>query len=191
MLILLINSTTGAAMSCLVRQIGIMNQSQQSSLATENPSTTLAAPGALSGRNVTNVHNPDQQSITQRVKLWAKSIKRELSALAIAIQKPECPLSAKIVAGATIAYALSPIDLIPDFIPVLGLVDEAILLPIGIKAAIRLIPKELMDQCRAEAENTSKLKKNNWKMAAAVIAVQTAVGYKLCKKTWGWIRGGI
>jgi uncharacterized membrane protein YkvA (DUF1232 family) len=102
------------------------------------------------------------------LKDWAKSLKRDVNALTIAIRKPECPLSAKLVAGATIAYALSPIDLIPDCIPILGMLDDLIIVPLGITAAIRLLPPGLMDQCRKEAEEMEKQKKNNWKAAVFI-----------------------
>lgn len=72
-------------------------------------------------------------------------------ALHVAARDPRTPLSAKLVAGATAAYALSPIDLIPDFVPVLGLVDDLLLVPAGIWLALRLIPPGLMAEYRIAA----------------------------------------
>lgn len=87
----------------------------------------------------------------ERVKAWARTIKRDSVAVWIACRDPRVPWHAKVVAGAVAAYALSPIDLIPDFVPVLGLVDDLLIVPAGILLAVRLIPDGLMDEFRAEA----------------------------------------
>ncbi len=86
------------------------------------------------------------------LKRWAKAVKRDVVALWIAARDPRVPRGAKIVAGVTAAYALSPIDLIPDFIPVLGYVDDLLLVPLGIWFAVKLVPKPLMAEFRAQAE---------------------------------------
>jgi uncharacterized membrane protein YkvA (DUF1232 family) len=86
-----------------------------------------------------------------RLKAWAKTIRRDVLALWIAARDPRTPLAAKLLCAALAAYALSPIDLIPDVIPVLGLLDEAILLPHLILLAIRLVPPALMAEFRKEA----------------------------------------
>lgn len=86
-----------------------------------------------------------------RTKNWARTIERDVVALWIAARDVRTPLAAKIVAGAVAAYALSPIDLIPDFIPVLGYLDDLIIEPLGILWAVRLIPAPLMAECRALA----------------------------------------
>jgi uncharacterized membrane protein YkvA (DUF1232 family) len=85
------------------------------------------------------------------LKRWARALKRDVVALWIAGRDPRVPWHAKAVAGAVAAYALSPIDLIPDFIPVLGYLDDLIIVPLGIALAIRLIPPALMAEFRAEA----------------------------------------
>jgi len=90
--------------------------------------------------------------MTGRLKNWARRLKRDVIALWLAARDPRTPLGAKLVAGAVAAYALSPIDLIPDFIPVLGYLDDLIIVPAGIWLALKLIPAELMDELRAEAE---------------------------------------
>ena len=87
-----------------------------------------------------------------RIRSWAHALKRDTLALWIAARSSETPLLAKLVAMAVAAYAFSPIDLIPDFIPVIGLLDDLILVPLGIELALRLIPHELMERFRAEAE---------------------------------------
>ena len=88
------------------------------------------------------------ESWKQRVR----SLKRETYALYLAYRHPETPVAAKVVAIVVVAYALSPIDLIPDFIPVLGYLDDLLLVPLGIALAIRLIPASVLAQCRAEAQ---------------------------------------
>jgi len=103
----------------------------------------------------------------QSMKQWAKSLKRDVIALNFAYQDPRCPTSAKVVAAATILYAASPIDLIPDFIPVLGQLDDLILVPAGIALSIKLIPKEVMDDARAKVEEGQRLPKS--KVAAALV----------------------
>lgn len=89
--------------------------------------------------------------VLARAKGWAKSLKRDIVALWLAARDRRVPLYAKLVAGAVAAYALSPIDLIPDFIPVLGYLDDLLIVPLGILLAIRLVPGDLMAEFRAEA----------------------------------------
>lgn len=91
----------------------------------------------------------------KKAKAWAKAIKRDIVALWLAARDPRVPLTAKLVAGAVAAYALSPVDLIPDFIPVLGYLDDIILVPLGILMAIRLVPTDLMSEFRLTAEQRS------------------------------------
>ncbi len=82
---------------------------------------------------------------------WARSVKRDVVALWLAARDPRVPWYAKAVAAAVAAYALSPIDLIPDFIPVVGYLDDLIIVPLGILLAVRLIPADLMGELRSEA----------------------------------------
>ncbi len=77
-------------------------------------------------------------------------------ALLLAGRDPRTPLLAKALAGAVAAYALSPIDLIPDFIPVLGLFDDLLILPAGIWLALRLVPPEVLLECRERAAELAK-----------------------------------
>ncbi|VIO77792.1 YkvA family protein [Bradyrhizobium ivorense] len=85
------------------------------------------------------------------IKIWARNLKRDSYALYLASRDPRVPWYAKALAVAIAAYALSPIDLIPDFIPVFGYLDDLILVPAGIWLAIRLIPADVMTECRASA----------------------------------------
>lgn len=86
-----------------------------------------------------------------RIKTWARHLKRDAHAIYLASRDPRVPWYAKILAIAVAAYALSPIDLIPDFIPVLGYLDELFILPLGIWFVVRLIPDEVMVEYRARA----------------------------------------
>ncbi len=87
----------------------------------------------------------------QRAKVWARTIKRDVVALWIAARDPRVPWLAKLAAGCVAAYALSPIDLIPDFIPVLGYLDDIVLVPLGIMLTVRLVAAPLMVEFRAMA----------------------------------------
>jgi len=84
-------------------------------------------------------------------KSWARGVKRDGVALWLAARDPRTPLAAKVVAASVAAYALSPIDLIPDFIPVLGYLDDLLIVPLGIVLAVKLIPAPLMAELRDRA----------------------------------------
>ena len=106
------------------------------------------------------------------LKERAKKLKTDIPAVFIAMRKKETPVAAKIIAGIAIAYALSPIDLIPDFIPVLGYLDDIILLPALVALIIRLIPPEVFTECRKEAENLWEGgKPKRWYYALPIILV--------------------
>lgn len=118
-------------------------------------------------------------SALQRLKAWAQALKRDVLALWIAAGDPATPIAAKLVAGAVAAYALSPIDLIPDVIPVLGYLDDLLIVPAGIALAIRLIPPALMADFRLRATErparptsyvAAALIVGIWLIAAAVLA---------------------
>lgn len=94
--------------------------------------------------------------VIERLKDWANAVKRDLIALWLAARDPRVAWYAKAVAGAVAAYALSPIDLIPDFIPVLGYVDDLLIVPAGIWLAVRMIPPELFAELRQEAEKRDR-----------------------------------
>ena len=95
-------------------------------------------------------------SLIDRAKTWARSIKRDGVALWIAARDPRTPWYAKLLAAAVAAYALSPIDLIPDFIPVLGYIDDLIIVPVGILLVVKLVPPELMAEYRLKASDQTK-----------------------------------
>jgi uncharacterized membrane protein YkvA (DUF1232 family) len=89
--------------------------------------------------------------VLKRLEGWARAIRRDGHALWLAARDPRTPWYAKALAAGIAAYALSPIDLIPDFIPVLGYLDDAILLPLAIMLAVRMVPAEVMAEHRATA----------------------------------------
>ena len=91
-----------------------------------------------------------------RLKDWARAIQRDVIALWLAARDPRVPWYAKAVAGMVAAYALSPIDLIPDFIPVLGYLDDLIIVPLGILVAVKLIPEPVMAELRSKALDQRK-----------------------------------
>ena len=86
------------------------------------------------------------------LKERAASLKRNIPAVFLALKARETPIPAKILAAVTVAYALSPIDLIPDFIPVLGYLDDVLLLPGRVALTVRLIPRETLLDCQARAQ---------------------------------------
>ena len=109
-----------------------------------------------------------------RLKRRTRVIKRDTYAVYLACRDPRTPWYAKVFAGGVVAYALSPIDLIPDFIPVLGYVDDLILLPLGIALAVKMIPASVLVDCRTKAEALSE-KPTNRKAAVFVIAIWLAI----------------
>jgi len=105
------------------------------------------------------------------LKRRARELKTEVLALYLAARHPRTPWYAKVFLVAIVAYALSPIDLIPDFIPVLGLVDDIILLPIAIVLAVKMVPAEVMSECRARASRLQLSGSWMGRVGAAFIAL--------------------
>ena len=95
-------------------------------------------------------------SMGTRLRVWAREIKKDVVALSIAARDPRVPWYVKLAAAVIAAYALSPIDLIPDFIPVLGHLDEVVILPVAIALVIKMIPAPLMAEFRAEARRRAE-----------------------------------
>jgi len=89
-------------------------------------------------------------------KTWAKNIKRDVHAVWLAARDPRTPLLAKVLALIVAAYAVSPIDLIPDFIPIIGYLDDLIIVPLDIMLVVRLIPAEVMREHRETAAQASR-----------------------------------
>jgi uncharacterized membrane protein YkvA (DUF1232 family) len=122
-------------------------------------------------------HGP---TMLERAKQWARAIKRDVLALWLAARDPRVPWYAKALAAAVAAYALSPIDLIPDFIPVFGYLDDLLIVPLGILTVVWLIPAALMAEFRARAATLAERPRST--AAAAVIVLVWLAAAALC----GW-----
>ena len=104
------------------------------------------------------------------VKRWARVLSRDVHAVYLAAYDPRVPWYAKVLAAAVAGYALSPIDLIPDFIPVLGYADDLIIVPLGIWLAVSLIPQEVMAEYRIKANETGQ-RPHNTIASIAIVAI--------------------
>lgn len=119
------------------------------------------------------------------LKERAKKLKTDIPAIFLALKDKETPIAAKLVAAVTVAYALSPIDLIPDFIPVLGYLDDVILLPALVALTVRLIPKETMETNRKLAEGLWKNgKPKKWYYAIPIVLIWLLVIGMVVKAVW-------
>jgi len=111
-------------------------------------------------------------ALVEKWKQKARKLKSETYVLYLAYRHPQTPWYAKAFAGLVVAYAFSPIDLIPDFVPVLGYLDDLILVPLGIGLAIKMIPLSVMADCRKRADiETGEGKKANWFAAAIIVFI--------------------
>ena len=120
-------------------------------------------------------------SYVGRLRQRARTIKRDTYTLYYACRDPRTPWYVKVLAGGIVAYALSPIDLIPDFIPVIGYLDDLIIVPLGIILAVKLIPEAVLVECRAEAQAHSE-KPTSRTAAAVIIAIWIATAALV-----GWV----
>jgi uncharacterized membrane protein YkvA (DUF1232 family) len=111
----------------------------------------------------------------KQLEAWkqrARELKVETYAIWLAYKDPRVPWYARVFAACVVGYAFSPIDLIPDPIPVLGYLDDLVLIPLGIALALRMIPAEVMEECREKANAAAREgKPTNWKAAGAIVAV--------------------
>nr|WP_249365599.1 YkvA family protein [Cytobacillus citreus] len=112
-----------------------------------------------------------------KIKKRAKHIKQEVFVLVEANKHPKVPLYVKLLSILIIAYTFSPIDLIPDFIPVLGYLDEIILVPLAISLVLKLIPDDVLEECREIVRRSEKVKKKNWTAGIIIILIWIAVLY--------------
>ena len=101
-------------------------------------------------------------------KQWARSIKRDVVAIYFAARDPATPWHVRLLALAVAAYALSPIDLIPDFIPVIGYLDDLLIVPVGILLVVRLLPEPILAASRAKAETVLQRPRSNVAAAAFI-----------------------
>jgi uncharacterized membrane protein YkvA (DUF1232 family) len=116
-----------------------------------------------------------------RLKHWARLIKRDVHALYLAARDPRVPWYTKVLAVVVAAYALSPIDLIPDFLPVVGYLDDLIIVPLGILLTVRLIPPDVMNEHRLSAAAATARPVS--RTAGAVIAALWVASLAGC----GWL----
>ena len=105
------------------------------------------------------------------LKAWAGRLKTELRALYLAYRDPRVPTYARVFTIVVVAYAFSPIDLVPDPIPVLGYLDDLILVPLGIALAVRMIPDTVLEECRAKARDTEAKAGPRGRAAAVVVVI--------------------
>ena len=120
-----------------------------------------------------------------RLREWARQLIAEVVALWFCTRHPRTPFIAKALAAAVVAYAFSPIDLVPDFIPVLGYLDDLLLLPLGIWFVLKLVPADVMAECRQQAARWMEERKPKPRsyLAAALIA---ALWLALLWWAWRW-----
>ena len=119
------------------------------------------------------------------LKQKAKQLKMNIPTVFIALKHKDTPIGAKIIAAITVGYALSPIDLIPDFIPVLGYLDDIILLPALIALTIKLIPHNIFEQCRKESENIRiNGKSGKWYYAIPIVLIWALIIWIIIKEIW-------
>jgi uncharacterized membrane protein YkvA (DUF1232 family) len=128
--------------------------------------------------------------MTNTLKGWARSVRRDVHAVYLAARDPRTPWYAKALAVCVAGYALSPIDLIPDFIPVLGYLDDAVIVPLGLLAVVKLIPAEVMAESRAAAAALAERPVSRTAAAVIVlvwIASVALTGWLVCRITLGQI----
>jgi uncharacterized membrane protein YkvA (DUF1232 family) len=103
-------------------------------------------------------------------KSWAKQLKRQIFVLYLAYKDDRSPWFAKLFAVCVVAYAFSPIDLVPDFIPILGYLDDVIIVPLGIMVALRMMPQTVIVDCKIKAEELlKKSKPKNWFVGGLIL----------------------
>lgn len=118
-------------------------------------------------------------------KIKSKQIKSEIYALYLASKHPRTPWYAKALAALIIGYALSPIDLIPDFIPVIGYLDDFVLVPLGIALLIKTIPRDILEECRAKAQSDLLNRKSkNWVAAIIIVLIWLLALYLILSLIW-------
>jgi uncharacterized membrane protein YkvA (DUF1232 family) len=121
----------------------------------------------------------------QKLRDWARRLQAETLALWFAARDARTPWYAKLVVAVVVAYALSPVDLVPDFIPVLGLVDDVILIPLGVALALRLIPADAIADARARARGAlADPRPRNRVAGAVIVAIWIAAAALVALAVW-------
>ena len=119
----------------------------------------------------------------------ASILKAELDALYLCSKDPRIPWYAKALLLIVLGYALSPVDLIPDFIPVIGYLDDIILIPMGIACVVRMIPKEVLEECRKQARSRPTNKGKHWIAAIVILFIWLLAIMMISKYCWQYLRG--
>ena len=127
-----------------------------------------------------------ENSYLGRVRSWARGIKRDVVALWLAARDPRVRWAPKVLAAGVAAYALSPIDLVPDFIPVLGYLDDLLIVPLGIWAVVKLIPPELMAEFRQAAADKQRPQSRG--AAIVIVVVWLVCAALLARFAWARLR---
>lgn len=109
--------------------------------------------------------------LLNNLKTLAKKLKSEIQTLYFVARHPKTPWYAKLFIAGVVAYALSPIDLIPDFIPILGYLDDLLLLPLGIALAIKMVPASVLAECRARTLEMSLKRKSNFRAGIVIVLI--------------------
>ena len=128
------------------------------------------------------------KSLSERIGDLGHRLAVEAHAAWLAARDPRVPMLARILAVAVAAYALSPIDLIPDFIPVLGYLDDLVLVPLGVGLVVRLIPADVLLECRERAMRASR-RTRSWVAAAIIIGIWLLLAGLVLRWTLGWGAG--
>ena len=124
-----------------------------------------------------------------RIREWARQLKTQIIVLWFCTRHPRTPFMAKALAAGLVAYAFSPIDLIPDFIPVLGYLDDLVIVPVGVWLVLKLVPTDVMAECRAQAARwieERRPKPRSYLGAAAIVLVWVALLIFLSWLAWRW-----
>ncbi len=127
--------------------------------------------------------------IMQRLKQQTRNLRREVYAMYLAIHHPQTPWYAKLLAAVIVIYAVSPIDLIPDPIPILGMLDDVIMVPLGVLAVRKLIPARVLAECRQQAAEGVRVK-TRWKWMGALVIAALWLACIALLIVWGWRRFG-
>jgi uncharacterized membrane protein YkvA (DUF1232 family) len=128
--------------------------------------------------------------LLERWKEKARRLKREVYALYFACRDPRVPWYGKLLAACVAGYAFSPIDLIPDPVPVLGYLDDLVLIPLGVALVLRIIPPAVMAECRAKADTLMQAgKPKNWVAAAVIVLIWLGLAVLAIRLMTGWFSG--
>lgn len=114
----------------------------------------------------------NKTGIIERWKSRVRQLKVETYTLYLAYRDPRVPWYAKVFVACVVGYAFSPIDLIPEFIPILGYLDDLVLVPLGIALALKMMPEAVLEECRRQAETSlSRDKPRNWVAGGVIVAI--------------------